>query len=101
MSFYDQMRKAEENINPENTPLGARVKTRKGKDMVAMIDGRWASVVGETDTDLIVDVLMVDPLAETHPYCEFGVYAIPRKEKHRIMIPKSFVDDVRDSCRGR
>ena len=72
-----------------------RLTTRKGKDVVKLIDGRWGEVISETDEKVIALVEEKKYVGDQGPYRAYGIYFVLTGKKEELTIHKLSIDDKR------
>ena len=78
--------------------IAVRVTTRKGKDMLKLLNGEWADVISETETEVTFRAPEVVYVGDQTPLRAFGIRFARTGEFYTNTYPKEYIEDHRPRC---
>jgi len=81
--------------------IAVRVTTRKGKDMLKLLNGEWADVISETETEVTFRAPELVYVGDQAPLRAFGTRFARTGKFYTNTYPKEYIEDHRPRCKPR
>ena len=81
--------------------LATRVLTRRGEDMLKLVDGRWAKILSEDTDAVMIETTSFEYVGDDAFYANHDIRYLPSKKKTVLRYEHAFIEDKRAEISAR